>query len=59
MSINELQLSYDEVCVYATIKINPSPIAKFILAFINLFLLGIIIVFFMEKVILALGMFIL
>ncbi len=53
MSINALQLSYDEVCVYATIKINSSPIAKFILAFINLFLLGIIMLFFMEKVIIA------
>ena len=53
MSINALQLSYDEVCVYAVIRIKASSVAKFILAFINIFLLSVIVVFFIEQVILA------
>ncbi len=53
MPINALKISYDEVCVYTSIKVKASPIAKFILAFINLFLLSVIVVFFIEGVILA------
>jgi|GEM_PF-3444475 len=58
MPINALKIGYDGVCVYATTKVKASAIAKFILAFINLFLLAMIVVFFIEQVILAALVFI-
>lgn len=53
MPINDLRLKYDDVCVYATTAVKANITAKIILALINLFLLGIITVFFVEQVLLA------
>lgn len=53
MTINELHVRYDGICVYATIAVKPSIIAIIILSFLNLFLLTIITILCMEKVPLA------
>lgn len=50
MSINDLELRSDGVCVFATIKVKATIIAKCILAFINLVMLSIIVLFCVEKV---------
>lgn len=53
MSINDLELRYDGVCVFATSKVKATIIAKCILAFINLVMLSIIVVFCVGKVAIA------
>lgn len=53
MTINELCVRYDGICVYATISIKPSIIAKSILSFLNLLLLSAIAVFAIAEVPLA------
>lgn len=50
MPINDLQLTYDDVCVYATTLVKATSSAKFILAFINLLFLGIIVLFLVTQV---------
>jgi len=53
MTINELDIRYDGICVYATIAVRASIIAKIILSFVNLVLLSAIAIFSLEKVPLA------
>jgi hypothetical protein len=53
MSINDLKLKYDGICVYATLVVKANTTAKFILSFINLVLVGIVVVFSVEQVLLA------
>lgn len=50
MSINELVLRYDGICVYATTSIKASTVAKLILSVINILLLGIITLFVVEGI---------
>lgn len=50
MSINELQLRYDGICVYATILVKANTIGKLILSFINLVMLGIITTFLLSEI---------
>jgi len=53
MPINDLKFSYDGVCVYVTTTVKAGITAKIILSFINLVLLGIIIFFTFEHIVIA------
>ena len=53
MSINDLQIKYDGICVYATTRLKANTTAKFIVSFINLLVLAVITVFIMEEIFLA------
>src|SRR5690606_16432638 len=53
MPINDLQLKYDDICVYATTVVKATIISKIILALINFILLVAITVFFIEHILLA------
>lgn len=48
---NDLQCTYDGVCIYATIVVKPSLITRCILAFINLALITSIIIFTISNII--------
>ena len=53
MPVNDLKFSYDGVCVYVTTTVKAGITAKIILSFINLVLLGIIILFTVEHIFIA------
>ncbi|MCD0489795.1 hypothetical protein LPB86_16245 [Pedobacter sp. MC2016-14] len=58
MSKNDLILRYDGICVYATSIIKASVAAKFVLLFLNLFVLGIITIFAIGQIPIAMLAFI-
>jgi hypothetical protein len=57
MSINDLQITYDGICVYATTTVKASTTVKFILSFINLLVIAVITIFLMEEIFLAVMVF--
>lgn len=50
---NDLQCSYDGVCIYITISAKPTILTRIILSLVNIFLLGMIVLFLMEDVAIA------